>query len=87
MPRRRAVQMPPPGANHPSRALDKGEALARAMEIEGRRAKALALSDLQTPPMPETWEIVEPGPSSYEIAAVALGVVALLLAVYSALYK
>ena len=65
MPRRRAVQMPPPGANHPSRALDEGEALARAMEIEGRRATALALSDLQTPGMPEVLEIVEPGPSKY----------------------
>ena len=74
---------------------EKGEVLAREIEekerlqTEHERQRTLALQDLQLPPAPEPeiWEVIEPKPTAYEIAAIAMGAVSLLLSAYVALAK
>ena len=72
---------------------EKGEVLAREMEENERlhneleRQRILALQDVQTPDTPEIWEVIEPKPSIYELAAVAMGAAALLISAYMALTK
>ena len=102
-PKKKSVPYQPRPRDPRGGPIEQGDVLCREMEEKERqRALArstlqvrpmqctydlLVLQDEQSPNAPEVWEIIEPRPSRYEIAGVAMGAVALLLSAYVALTK